>query len=98
MLAADEVKDVLARTELCSHLIQLAQTNVQENAEYSEDNLQKVKMASDLLILLLTGGKYLINHHNRQRIHFQMQVLGLFACFHINLCKFYKGDKKIGLI
>ncbi|XP_052235417.1 rap1 GTPase-GDP dissociation stimulator 1-like isoform X3 [Dreissena polymorpha] len=53
----DEVKDVLARTELCSHLIQLAQTNVQENAEYSEDNLQKVKMASDLLILLLTGEK-----------------------------------------
>lgn len=52
----DDVKDALANTSLCSHLIKMAQSNVHENAEYSEDNQQKVKMASDLLILLLTGG------------------------------------------
>ena len=56
-MIVDEVKDALANTSLCSHLIKMAQSNVHENAEYSEDNQQKVKMASDLLILLLTGGE-----------------------------------------
>ncbi|XP_052767707.1 rap1 GTPase-GDP dissociation stimulator 1-like [Mya arenaria] len=51
----DEVKDALAQTELCPHLISLAQTNVQQNADYSEENQQKIKLSSDLLILLLTG-------------------------------------------
>ncbi|KAL4239957.1 Rap1 GTPase-GDP dissociation stimulator 1 [Mactra antiquata] len=51
----DEIKDVLAHTDLCKHLIKMAQVNLVDNSEYSEDNQQKVKMASDLLILLLTG-------------------------------------------
>ncbi|XP_053392610.1 rap1 GTPase-GDP dissociation stimulator 1-like isoform X2 [Mercenaria mercenaria] len=53
----DEVKDLLAHTDLCKHLIKMAQINLDENAEYSEESQQKVKMASDLLILLLTGEK-----------------------------------------
>lgn len=53
---SDEIKEVLAHTDLCNHLIKMAQVNLGDNAEYSEDNQQKVKMASDLLILLLTGG------------------------------------------
>ncbi|XP_060551393.1 rap1 GTPase-GDP dissociation stimulator 1-like isoform X2 [Ruditapes philippinarum] len=53
----DEVKDLLAQTDLCKQLIKMAQVTLGENAEYSEDNQQKVKMSSDLLILLLTGEK-----------------------------------------
>ncbi|XP_060558236.1 rap1 GTPase-GDP dissociation stimulator 1-like, partial [Ruditapes philippinarum] len=54
---SDEVKDLLAQTDLCKQLIKMAQVTLGENAEYSEDNQQKVKMSSDLLILLLTGEK-----------------------------------------
>lgn len=53
----DEVKDLLAQTDLCKHLIKMAQVNLSDNTEYSEDIQHRVKMASDLLILLLTGEK-----------------------------------------
>ena len=49
------MKDLLARTDLCNHLIAMAQVPI--NDDYSEENQTKVKLASDLLILLLTGGK-----------------------------------------
>ena len=52
---SDEVKDLLAGTDLCKHLIAMAQVSITD--DYTEDNQTKVKLASDLLILLLTGGK-----------------------------------------
>ena len=54
------MKDLLAQTDLCKQLIKMAQVTLGDNAEYSEENQQKVKMSSDLLILLLTGGKILL--------------------------------------
>lgn len=53
---SDEVKDLLAQTPLCKHLIKMAQVTLGGDTDLSEDNQQKVKMSSDLLILLLTGG------------------------------------------
>ena len=55
-LLSDEIKDLLAGTDLCKYLIHMAQVNIDD--EYSEENQTKVKLASDLLILLLTGGMY----------------------------------------
>ena len=83
-MIVDEVKDALANTSLCSHLIKMAQSNVHENAEYSEDNQQKVKMASDLLILLLTGGErfYCLFNMPRQ----ELICMSVFAC-KIQVCQ-----------
>ncbi|KAL3877381.1 hypothetical protein ACJMK2_035099 [Sinanodonta woodiana] len=50
----DEVKDYLAGTELSNHLIRLIQSNT---GRADENSHHIVKMASDLLILLLTGEK-----------------------------------------
>nr|XP_034313658.1 rap1 GTPase-GDP dissociation stimulator 1-B isoform X2 [Crassostrea gigas] len=50
----DEVKDVLAETSLSNNLIQIIQVN---QGKLDPESQQLIKMASDLLILLLTGDK-----------------------------------------
>uniref|UniRef100_K1QHY6 Rap1 GTPase-GDP dissociation stimulator 1-A n=1 Tax=Magallana gigas TaxID=29159 RepID=K1QHY6_MAGGI len=51
---SDEVKDVLAETSLSNNLIQIIQVN---QGKLDPESQQLIKMASDLLILLLTGDK-----------------------------------------
>ncbi|XP_062604562.1 rap1 GTPase-GDP dissociation stimulator 1-like [Saccostrea cucullata] len=50
----DEVKDLLAETSLSNNLIQIIQVN---QGKLDPESQQLIKMASDLLILLLTGDK-----------------------------------------
>ncbi|KAJ8318282.1 hypothetical protein KUTeg_003373 [Tegillarca granosa] len=50
----DEVKDALAETSLSNHLIRIIQSNTGKLDDRSQ---QTIKMASDLLVLLLTGEK-----------------------------------------
>lgn len=55
-IVVDEVKDVLAETSLSNNLIQIIQVN---QGKLDPESQQLIKMASDLLILLLTGGREL---------------------------------------
>ena len=48
------MKEVLAETSLSNHLIRIIQSNT---GKLDSDSQQTVKMASDLLVLLLTGGQ-----------------------------------------
>ncbi|KAK3091335.1 hypothetical protein FSP39_019020 [Pinctada imbricata] len=50
----DEVKEVLAETNLSNHLIRVIQSNT---GKIDSDSQQTIKMASDLLVLLLTGDR-----------------------------------------
>lgn len=50
------MKDVLAETSLSNNLIQIIQVN---QGKLDPESQQLIKMASDLLILLLTGGRNL---------------------------------------
>ncbi|XP_021361623.1 rap1 GTPase-GDP dissociation stimulator 1-like isoform X1 [Mizuhopecten yessoensis] len=50
----DDLKDILADTNLSSHLIRIIQSNT---GRLDDGSQQTVKMASDLLVLLLTGDK-----------------------------------------
>lgn len=50
------MKDVLAETSLSNNLIQIIQVN---QGKLDPESQQLIKMASDLLILLLTGGREL---------------------------------------
>lgn len=53
-ILTDEVKDLLAETSLSNNLIQIIQVN---QGKLDPESQQLIKMASDLLILLLTGGR-----------------------------------------
>lgn len=55
-IVVDEVKDVLAETSLSNNLIQIIQVY---QGKLDPESQQLIKMASDLLILLLTGGREL---------------------------------------
>lgn len=61
-IVVDEVKDVLAETSLSNNLIQIIQVN---QGKLDPESQQLIKMASDLLILLLTGGRELTTIERR---------------------------------
>ncbi|CAC5369206.1 unnamed protein product [Mytilus coruscus] len=50
----DEIKDLLAETNLSNHLIRIIQS---KTGKLDTESQQSIKMASDLLVLLLTGDK-----------------------------------------
>ncbi|XP_063444231.1 rap1 GTPase-GDP dissociation stimulator 1-B-like [Mytilus trossulus] len=50
----DEIKDLLAETNLSNHLIRIIQS---KTGKLDTESQQTIKMASDLLVLLLTGDK-----------------------------------------